>query len=103
MSLGKVLYSLRSSNEIVEVHDRDAIFHLSVVHTRNLQIRLIHEDGPNMTGPIHLRSQPRLNNHNSTRKQMAAHRLQRLVQPLNRLDITNRTEQTEDDIKLLIQ
>src|SRR5215471_9572725 len=101
MSLCKVLNSLRSSYQIVEVHDRNAIFHFTYVHASNLEIRLIHEDGSNMTNLINFRRKPGFNKNNPTLMQMALHCLQRLVQPRDGFDIPNRTEQTHDDIELM--
>ena len=70
MSLGKVLNSLRSSHEIVEVHDGDTIFHFTFVHTGNLEIWLIHENSSNMPNLVDFRGQPRLNQNDSTWEQM---------------------------------
>src|SRR5260370_30316869 len=79
MPLGKVFNSFGRGDQIMEVHDRDAVCHFADVHTSNLEIRLIDEDGPNMTSLIQRRGQPGLNNHEPTWMQMALHRLQRLL------------------------
>src|SRR5438067_12306768 len=100
MSLGKVLNSLRSSHEIVEVHDGDTIFHFTLVHASNLEIWLIHEDSPNMPNLVDFRSQPGLDKNSPTRIEMAAHCLQRLVQSWNSFDVANRTEQANNHIEL---
>src|SRR5260370_7407877 len=98
MSLGKVFNSFGCGDQIMEVHDRDAVCHFTLVHARNLEFRLIHENSPNMASMIHLRGQPRLNNNYTTWREMAVHRLERLVQPSGRFDIANPTDQPPDDI-----
>src|SRR5437868_4056008 len=100
MSLGKVLNSLRSSHEIVEVHDGDTIFHFTLVHASNLEIWLIHENSSNMPNLVDFRGQPRLNQNDSTWEQMMAHCLQRPVQIWNSFDVAYRTEQADNHIEL---
>src|SRR5260370_9866341 len=98
MSLGKVFNSFGCGDQIMEVHDRDAVCHFTLVHASNLEFRLIHENSPNMASMIHLRGQPRLNNNYTTWREMAVHRLERLVHPCGRFDIANLTEQPPHDL-----
>src|SRR6266567_1587315 len=87
------------SHEVVEVHDRQSSFHLSLIHTRNFQIWLIHKGCAQMPYLEPSRSQPWLNEQHTTRVQVTPHRLQCLSQTRQSFRITYRTEQAHHHVE----
>src|SRR6266699_3406443 len=90
------------SHEVVEVHNRHSSFHLSLIHTRNFQIWLIHKGCAQMPYLEHSRGQPWLNEQHTTRVQVTSHRLQRLPQTRQSFRITYRAEQAQDHVERVL-
>lgn len=99
MALAKVLHTLGSADEIMDIEDADIPVTLTRVHPRNFHVFCFGVIRRYRPRPEAIWRKERLNDEDAARTEMSAHRLDGSNEVGARSDICDRAEQTRNDVK----